>query len=173
MNCHSVGMGAIRESDCGDCCQITVHGDPVKARDAEIADLRAALSTQGTSGENSTGQVYGIIDPDYGRIYTMVRKLAWEEGYAIGLHGSFTRDLDMVAVPWAEHVCAPQKLVNRILQATGLKSLHGDPGAKPHGRTAWTLMLPEFGDPRFVDLSIMAAPSVSTQLPAGVAGEQP
>ena len=23
------------------------------------------------------GAVYGIIDPDYGRVYTIVRKLAW------------------------------------------------------------------------------------------------
>lgn len=108
-----------------------------------------------------TGQVYGIIDPDYGRIYTMVRKLAWEEGYAIGLHGSFTRDLDMIAVPWeAGRRCNPEKLVARILQATGLKEAHGNPGIKPHGRKVWTLLLPEFSDPRFVDLSIMPCPEV-------------
>jgi hypothetical protein len=109
--------------------------------------------------QKESGAVYGIIDPDYGRIYTMVRKLAWEEGYAIGLHGSFTRDLDMIAVPWeAGRRCNPEKLVARILQATGLKEAHGNPGIKPHGRLVWTLLLPEFGDPRFVDLSIMPAP---------------
>lgn len=105
--------------------------------------------------ELQTGQVYGIIDPDYGRVYTIVRKLAWEEGYAIGLHGSFTRDLDMVACPWTEKPCDPKKLIARIVQATGLREQHGNPGAKPHGRLVWTLLFPEFGDPRFVDLSIM------------------
>lgn len=105
---------------------------------------------------NPNGQVYGIIDPDYGRIYTMVRKLAWEEGYAIGLHGSFTRDLDMIAVPWAEWTpCTPEKLIARICQATGLREQHGNPGIKPHGRKVWTLLFPEFGDPRFIDLSVV------------------
>lgn len=33
-------------TSCGDCMPVTVHGDPVKARDAEIADLRAALAAK-------------------------------------------------------------------------------------------------------------------------------
>lgn len=105
--------------------------------------------------EQPTGQVYGIIDPEYGRIYTMVRKLAWEEGYAIGLHGSFTRDLDMIAVPWERGNHNPEKLIARIVQATGLHNMHSNPGHKPFGRRVWTLTMPEFGDPRFIDLSIM------------------
>lgn len=105
--------------------------------------------------EHQTGQVYGIIDPDYGRFYTMLRKLAWEEGYAIGLHGSFTRDLDLIAVPWIDKPCEPEHLVRRILSATGLTSMHGNPGMKPQGRLVWTLLFPAFGDPRFVDLSII------------------
>lgn len=101
------------------------------------------------------GAVYGIIDPDYGRAYTMIRKLAWEEGYAIGLHGSFTRDLDLIAVPWTEKPCEPEHLVRRILAATGLTSMPSNPGTKPQGRLVWTLLFPGFDDPRFVDLSIM------------------
>ncbi len=123
-----------------------------------IAADRAAREAPAEVPPKEGGAVYGIIDPDYGRIYTMVRKLAWEEGYAIGLHGSFTRDLDLIAVPWDDgRNCKPAKLVARILQATGMKEAHGNPGAKPHGRLVWTLLLPEFGDPRFVDLSIMPA----------------
>jgi hypothetical protein len=133
-------------------------------RKVETLALMRAASTGITEKEN--GQVYGIIDPDYGRIYTMVRKLAWEEGYAIGLHGSFTRDLDLIAVPWAgRHNCNPEKLVARILQATGLTEARpgskGNPGEKPYGRLVWTLLLPDFGDPRFVDLSIMPAASLN------------
>lgn len=101
-----------------------------------------------------TGAVYGIIDPDYGRVYTIARKLAWEEGYAIGLHGSFTRDLDMIAVPWTDTACEPEHLIRRIVEATGLK-LRDGVGVKPHGRRVWTLLFPAFGDPRFVDLSVM------------------
>ena len=100
------------------------------------------------------GAPYGIIDPDYGRVYTIARKLAWEEGYAIGLHGSFTRDLDLIAVPWTERACDPEHLIRRIVDATGLK-LRDGVAVKPHGRRAWTLLFPAFGDPRFVDLSVM------------------
>lgn len=99
---------------------------------------------------------YGIIDPDYARIYTVIRCLAWQEGYAAMMHGSFTRDLDIVAVPWTDKVCEPEHLVRRVL-ASNLnltEATPGNPGSKPHGRRVWTLMLPEFADPRFVDLSI-------------------
>jgi hypothetical protein len=47
MNCSSVGMGNVMEKGCGDCMPIAVHGDPIVARDAEIADLRAALAKRG------------------------------------------------------------------------------------------------------------------------------
>ena len=122
----------------------------------------------------ASGAVYGIIDPDYGRVYTIARKLAWEEGYAIGLHGSFTRDLDLIAVPWVDKPCEPEHLIRRIIDATGLKSQHDNPGKKPQGRLVWTLLFPGFSDPRFVDLSIMPlatppahdAPAEAPKLPA-------
>jgi hypothetical protein len=101
------------------------------------------------------GQVYGIIDPDYGRVYTIVRKLAWDEGYAIGLHGSFTRDLDLIAVPWTDRTSEPEHLIRRVIAATGLTDMPSNPGKKPQGRLVWTLNFPAFGDPRFVDLSVM------------------
>jgi hypothetical protein len=99
---------------------------------------------------------YGIMDPDYARIFTKARLLAWQEGYALALHGSFTRDLDLVAVPWTEKACEPEHLVRRILAACEetLREQHGNPGTKPHGRKVWTLIFSAFGDPRFVDLSI-------------------
>ncbi len=121
----------------------------------EAADAAMDEAAHTLLEEQPTGQVYGIIDPDYGRFYTMIRKLAWEEGYAIGLHGSFTRDLDLIAVPWEQGNHNPDKLIARIVQATGLNNLHSNPGTKPYGRLVWTLTLPDFGDPRFIDLSIL------------------
>lgn len=71
------------------------------------------------------------------------------------MHGSFTRDLDLVAVPWTDKACEPEHLVRRVLASNlNLYEANGNPGSKPHSRRVWTLMLPEFGDPRFVDLSI-------------------
>jgi hypothetical protein len=98
---------------------------------------------------------FGIIDPDYGRAYTLARIIAWQEGYALALHGSFTRDLDLVAVPWTDSACESEHLIKRIEEATGLKQNGHEPTKRPHGRLTWTLLFPAFGDPRFVDFSIM------------------
>ncbi len=96
-----------------------------------------------------------IHDPDYARIFTIARLLAYDEGYALTLNGSFTRDLDLVAVPWTDQACAPEKLVARIEQSCDLRNVHGNPSQKPHGRLAWSLHFKAFGDPRCVDLSVM------------------
>jgi hypothetical protein len=98
---------------------------------------------------------YGIIDPDYARIFTIARVLAWSEGYALTMHGSFTRDLDLVAVPWTDKAREPEHLARRVIEACGLKDTAGNPGIKPHGRKVWTMRLPDFGDPRFVDFSVV------------------
>ncbi|MBX3533367.1 MAG: hypothetical protein KF826_03375 [Xanthobacteraceae bacterium] len=105
--------------------------------------------------EEKGGTPFGIIDPDYARVYTLARVVAWQEGYALTLHGSFTRDLDLVAVPWTDRACEPEHLAKRIEEATKLKN-NGAPTKRPHDRLTWTLLFPEFGDPRFVDLSVFA-----------------
>lgn len=104
---------------------------------------------------------YGIIDPDYARVFTIARCIAWSEGYALMMHGSFTRDLDLAAVPWTEKATDPEHLVRRIVSnLDDLELLVKGPKApsqathKPHGRLAWTLTFKAFGDPRFVDLSV-------------------
>ena len=98
---------------------------------------------------------YGIIDPDYARVFTMARVLAWQEGYAVVMHGSFTRDLDLVAVPWTEAACEPEHLIRRVTEAARLANITPEPGKKPHGRLVWTLTFDKFADPRFIDFSIM------------------
>lgn len=102
------------------------------------------------------GLPFGIIDPDYARIYTIARTLAWAEGYALTLHGSFTRDLDLLAAPWAERCCEPEHLVRRIAEAAELRISDSDPSQKPHGRQVWTLRLPGFGEPRWVDFGVIS-----------------
>lgn len=99
--------------------------------------------------------LYGIIDPDYARVFTVTRVLAWAEGYALLFHGSFTRDLDLVAVPWTGGACDAEHLLHRIVAAADLKIVVEDDGTKHWGRRTWTLTFKKFGDPRFIDLSIM------------------
>jgi hypothetical protein len=110
----------------------------------------------------------------YAQILPRIRDRARELGYAIGLHGSMTRDLDLMAMPWTEHAADQAVLVDELCKAVGgfcpsiplghpipasLKdkwSVKGAPedkkGRKPHGRTAWNIC---FGGYPFVDLSIM------------------
>ena len=103
-------------------------------------------------------QMFGVIDPDYARIFTQARILAWQYGYACLAHGTFTRDLDLLLVPWADrHVPDAEGVVKRIADVCGL-DLQGPPSDKPHGRKAWTLLLPGFKEVRWVDVSAFTPP---------------
>lgn len=136
-----------------------------------IAYARSALAaTQpnaAPAAEVATnGAPYGIIDPDYARIFTQARILAWQYGFALVMHGSFTRDLDLLLVPWEDRAFgdAVERIVNMLAEQCDLKIREGDPANKPHGRKCWTLYFSGFGDRRWVDLSVMptlAAPAAA------------
>ena len=100
--------------------------------------------------------LYGIIDPDYARIYTQARIIAWQFGFSIMMHGSFTRDLDLLMVPWEERASDDivPGVVDRIAKIANLRMHAGDPVEKPHGRKSYILHFPD-GDVRWVDLSVM------------------
>jgi hypothetical protein len=85
----------------------------------------------------------GIIEP--------IRRVARDAGYAITVHGSLARDIDLVAVPWIEHnVSSPDYLAERVAAVIagqlGRCNIHGKSAAglkwtaKPHGRQAITIM---------------------------------
>lgn len=130
-----------------------------------VKDYIASLEAQPAPVVGGVG--YGIIDPDYARIFTVARVLCWSEGYALTMHGSFTRDLDLVAVPWTDRAREPEHLARRILETCGLKDTAGNPGEKSHGRLVWTMRLPDFGDPRFVDFSVMPLSPPLSARPGG------
>ena len=97
----------------------------------------------------------GVIDPDYARVFTIARIIAWQYGFSASIQGSFTRDLDLLLVPWTAAALSVTglHLAKRIAQCTGL-TVYGEPTVKPHGRLAYTLLFTGFDDPRWVDLSI-------------------
>ena len=82
--------------------------------------------------------------------------VAREHGYALLIHGSLKRDLDLVAVPWVEEAAAPGALVEALRAKTdawvGCVTVNGGAKPMPHGRTSFTLML---GGHAYVDLSVM------------------
>lgn len=105
--------------------------------------------------------VFGIVDPDYARIFTQARVVAWQYGYACLAHGSFTRDLDLLLVPWADRAIPDaEEVVQRIADVCGLR-VQGPPTKKPHGRLAWSLLLPGNLEVRWVDVSAIPSPQTS------------
>ena len=99
------------------------------------------------------------LAPAYAFVFPLLAQIAQQHGYALALHGSMTRDLDVVACPWTEDACSAEELFNAILEAENFKWIDigpdhplCQPGPKPHGRIAYTIIL---RGPAFIDLSIM------------------
>ncbi len=72
-------------------------------------------------------------------------------GYAIAIHGSMQRDLDVVAIAWTEHAMPPNSLIAHF-QNLGMTIGPDSPKEKPHGRITYTLLM---GGALFMDLSII------------------
>lgn len=106
-----------------------------------------------------------ILDPDYARIFTQARIVAWQYGYACVAHGSCTRDLDLLLVPWTDQAHGnDDQLLKLIADAGGLHFRDGvlpvwkatvDWSEKPHGRKACSLFFERANDRRWVDISVM------------------
>lgn len=86
-----------------------------------------------------------------------IREAACFQGYAVAVHGSLKRDIDLIAVAWTEQAKSPEDLVRAIMGAVGgilgnccMLSALSD---KPHGRLACTLVHPGFAGE--IDLSII------------------
>ena len=130
-----------------------------------ITAIKQALPEQAS---RMIAPAYGIIDPDYARVFTQARIVAWQYGYACVMHGSFTRDLDLLLVPWTDTAIGNEdQLLKLIAQGCGLRFIDCkeevvfstvDWSEKPHGRKACSLYFPAFGDRRWIDISIFTKP---------------
>jgi len=78
-------------------------------------------------------------------------------GYALAVHGSRRRDIDIIAVPWTDHADSAELLVARLCGVlaghVGRAISSAKWADKPHGRRAVTIILP--GMCPEIDLSIM------------------
>ena len=104
----------------------------------------------------------------YALLLPQLMKAGREVGYAIAVHGSMARDLDIVAIPWAEEAVSAERLIMHLmaevdgeLRNGGRKRDDGEwesvpasePSTKPHGRLAWTIFLGHKG--LHLDVSVM------------------
>lgn len=88
-----------------------------------------------------------------------IRETAREHGYAVGIHGSTARDIDLIAVPWVGSASNTLELAEAIRLAC--EKVNGlafyspsdtNPVDKPHGRMCWSIHL---GSGVYIDLSVM------------------
>lgn len=100
-----------------------------------------------------------LIDP--------LREAAQKGGYALAVHGSLARDIDLIAVPWLPAAVSAEQLVAEIIAVVRAKNdgvaivlTNGDdpndettrnPSRKPHGRLSWSIHL---GGGPYIDLSV-------------------
>ena len=105
---------------------------------------------------------FGSLICIYSQILPRIRRAAAELGYAVAIHGTLTRDLDLLAVPWIEQAAEPIALVKMIADTVGGYVI-GDradergyisdhPTDQPHGRMSWNIC---WGGKAFIDLSVM------------------
>lgn len=87
-----------------------------------------------------------------------LREVARRYGYALGVHGSLSYDIDLIAAPWAINACDPATLIEALRKAAeavagfGTINEHEDlPEKKPFGRLGWSIHL---GGGPYLDISV-------------------
>lgn len=89
----------------------------------------------------------------YASYIPALQKIAGQHGYALAVHGSMTRDLDLIAVPWVKKVLAPETLVMSLQESLvgyyntrqyWKNSTKDD--KKPHGRKAYIIWIAYLAD---------------------------
>lgn len=89
-----------------------------------------------------------------------IQTVARAEGYAIAIHGSMQRDLDVIAVPWVPEASAPDVLVQALCRRLRIKNADSEPTEMPHGRLVYTLLM---AGACFMDLSVMPPSTVGNR----------
>lgn len=103
----------------------------------------------------------------YDKLIGPLREVAQAHGYALAVHGTLVRDIDLIACPWTRQATEPHVLATAIgekvrelnggigfqLEAeNSAYFLAGCPGAKAHQRLGWVWHL---GGGPYIDLSVM------------------
>ena len=111
--------------------------------------------------------------PAYVGMYVILAEIAREHGYALAIHGTVSRDFDLVAIPWTETAGEPGLLIEKLREAVGgliipsgtkggrydaargafVEAVIENPAIKPHGRLAWNIHID--GGAAVLDVSVM------------------
>lgn len=83
-----------------------------------------------------------------------IRELAREVGYAIAVHGTLERDLDLIAAPWTNEAISAAELINHITVGLGGRIVEIE--QKPLGRYAATIQM----DGWFKNIDLSVCPGI-------------
>ena len=107
----------------------------------------------------------------YLSVLPAIKEAAKKCGYAIGVHGSMRRDLDLIATPWVDSFSDKEVLAREIMKAAcGFESASYSWENKPNGRMAtvfpvcWTW---------HTDPPILSNGHIDLSVVIGVANEKP
>lgn len=90
--------------------------------------------------------------PVYCALYPQLAEIARKHGYALAIHGSLARDMDLVCIPWADEVGEPTAVVDEMCNTFAITKVE-ELTPKNHGRLCQTISIC-FGE-CFIDLSFM------------------
>jgi len=97
----------------------------------------------------------------YAKLLPEIIEVAKKCGYAIGIHGSMSHDLDLIAVPWVYNALPGTILVERIaglvgghIDVSGTTVQSPSPEDKPHGRTGWCIYFNRRFTGPYIDISV-------------------
>ena len=94
----------------------------------------------------------------YATYFGLFKASAEKHGYALALHGSFVRDMDLILVPLTDTAEDPEIILEEwfgivgYTRPDGSKAWSTTPSNKPHGRISYTLATGAGG---YVDVSVM------------------
>lgn len=91
----------------------------------------------------------------YCTYFGMFKDSAEKHGYCLSLHGSLTRDFDLILIPWIEHpsnIMEVFKDWNTIIGHSQDFPLFDSKEIKPHGRISYTISCGAGG---YIDVSVI------------------
>lgn len=100
----------------------------------------------------------------YDALIAALRHVAYRCGYALAVHGSLKRDIDLIAVPWRETAVGADYLVGEIVKVCEIvigtarfRDVDSDrlPERKACGRLAWSIYLSHRDDGPYIDISVV------------------
>ena len=185
-----------------------VRAPLIKTTSGEAVGLMCELPA-GHAGDHQAGMTrWGVAAPsppvgltveeaaEQESIIGRIREVARELGYAVAVHGSRKRDLDLIAAPWTVEADDPLTLVDTLCERLSLRPRMGNDGengsssnpeCKPYGRIGWSLtsedgplgcdyidlsVVPKAGTAFAGELSRLAAVSEVTDTEEGDDGNQ-